>query len=155
MSQYDPRETISRQIMGVCTRCNRNDAAEGKSQCEDCLAKYRERYKAEAPRKLAEAKESRDRLAAQGRCKCGKLVKEGRKSCAYHLRLNSLNVQRHKSKQPPKVRLAGHCRCGKLATPGRATCGPCRLKNREYQRRYRGYRGRGSAANLEKLVFNA
>ena len=154
MSKYDPRETISRQLMGVCTRCGMADAVDGYKQCAECRAKYRERYKEEAPQKLAEAKEQRDRLAAQGRCKCGRLVKEGRKSCAYHLQLNSRNVQKHKKQQPKKIRPAGHCRCGRVATQGFTTCGPCRLRNKEYQRRYRGYMGRGSAAGLEKLVFN-
>lgn len=154
MSRYDPRETISRQLMGVCTRCGLADAVDGYKQCGNCRARYRERYKEEAPRKLADQKEQRDRLAAQGRCKCGKLVKEGRKSCAYHLRLNSINVQRHKQNQPKKVRLPGHCRCGRVATQGFSTCGPCRMKNREYQRQYRGYCGYGKSAGLEKLTFN-
>ncbi len=129
------REVKARQAEGVCTRCGKRPAADGRSSCGPCLEKRR----------------ASDRAKYRAGKAAGKLY-GGANAAAKR------KYARAKSKRNQKARLeAGLCiRCGKQPpVEGGTTCATCREKRQAAERRqYRERRARGLCARCGGPVHN-
>ena len=109
------KERAARQAEGVCTRCGKAPAADGRSSCEPCLVKRRETDRANyAAGKAAGLKYGGANIEAKRRS------------------------GRAKSKRRQKERIeVGLCiRCGgRPPVEGGTTCAPCREKRQAAERR--------------------
>ena len=121
------KERAERQAEGMCTRCGKHPAAEGRASCEPCLEKRRASDRA----KYAAGK-------AAGLPYGGSNIEAKRRAA------------RLKSKRRQKARRdAGLCiRCGKQPpVEGGTTCRPCREKRQAAERRqYHERRAEGLCA---------
>ena len=134
-SERSRKERAARQAEGMCTRCGKHPAAEGRASCEPCLEKRR----ASDRSKYAAGK-------AAGLPYGGSNIEAKRRAA------------RLKSKRRQKARReAGLCiRCGKRPpVEGGTTCGPCREKRQAAERRqYHERRAEGLCARCGGPVLN-
>ena len=167
----DCRVSAERAARGLCTRCGKAPAAEGRSACKPCLEKRRsadrDRYtrgkvvglpyggaNADAKRRSGRAKSKRRQQARReaGLCiRCGARPPiEGGTTCV-PCRDNRQAAERQ---QYAERRAAGHCtRCGGPVFDETSRCGPCAVrdeksrsperKNAQSRNRYAVRRARG------------
>ena len=165
------RRTAERIARGLCMRCGKAPAVEGRSACEPCPEKRRaadrDRYSrgkaaglpygganADAKRRSGRAKSKRRQQARReaGLCiHCGARPPiDGGTTCA-PCRDNRQAAERQ---QYAERRAAGHCtRCGGPVFDETSRCGPCAVrdeasrsperKNAQSRNRYAGRRARG------------